>query len=250
MEYNRVSWNPWHGCTKVSQGCRNCYVDRLDKRFGRNPGEFSVNGSLHLPIKRDRKGNYKVPSGSEFMTCFTSDFLYELADEVRTEAWNCIRERSDCTFTFVTKRIDRFMQCIPEDWNDGWNNVCIYVTAENQGTAGYRLPILLDLPIKHRGICIEPMLEGMDISTFLESGRFDLGVIAGGESGSSRVTRALDYKWIEDIKNQCSRYNTPFWFKQTGTRFIDHSGVERTVIHHGDQYKLADMYNISSFSLI
>lgn len=247
---DKISWNPWHGCTKVSAGCKNCYVDRLDRRFGRLPGKFNVNGSLNLPIKKDRKGDYKIPSNTEFMTCFTSDFLYEKADEVRNGAWNYIRERSDCIFTFVTKRIDRFIKCVPSDWNDGWDNVHIYVTAENQGMSDYRLPIFLNLPIKHRGICIEPMLERIEVMKYLITGKFDLGVIAGGESGSSRTSRVLDFRWIENIRDQCKLTNTPFWFKQTGTKFIDHNGNDVTIIRHGDQYKLADMYNISDFNLM
>lgn len=247
---DQVSWNPWHGCTKVSAGCKNCYVDRLDRRFGRLPGKFSLNGSLNLPIAKDRKGNYKVKSGSNFMTCFTSDFLYEQADPYRETAWNHIRERSDCLFTFVTKRIDRFIKCIPLDWGDGWDNVVVIVTAENQGMADYRLPILLNLPVKHRGICIEPMLERMDITRYLSSGLIDNGVIAGGESGSPRTSRVVDFSWLRDIKDQCAQYGARFWFKQTGTRFIDHDGIERIIARHGDQYKIAEAYGLSDFSYV
>ncbi|WP_434283332.1 hypothetical protein [Clostridium botulinum] len=32
-----------------------------------------------------------------------------------------IKERSDLKFLFLTKRIDRFRYCIPEDWNDGYD---------------------------------------------------------------------------------------------------------------------------------
>ena len=105
------------------------------------------------------------------------------ADEMRPEAWNYIRERKDLFFLIITKRIDRFLYCIPEeslilkllrpnfsailnwcllgmviiwsviilapdDWGDGWENVNITCTVENQQMANYRLPIYRTLPIK------------------------------------------------------------------------------------------------------
>lgn len=245
---SKISWNPWHGCTKFSPGCLNCYVYRLDARFGRDPSEFKVTSNLELPVRKDRYGKYKVPEGSLFMTCFTSDFLLDQADEVRSKAWNYIRERSDCNFLFVTKRVHRFLDHVPEDWGDGWNHVIVYVTVENQAMADYRIPILLDLPIKHRGICVEPMLEKIDIRKYLSLGKINHGVICGGESGSIRTSRLLDFSWVKDLKNQCIEFGTYFWFKQTGTRFKDNE--VKFYPKHGEQYNLADRYGISNFNLM
>ena len=58
-------------------------------------------------------------------TCFSTDFLIEEDDDWRKECWKMIKERNDCNFLFLTKRIDRFMSCIPNDWGDGYNNVAV-----------------------------------------------------------------------------------------------------------------------------
>ena len=84
----------------------------------------------------------------------TSDFFLEEADEWRPECWRMIRERSDLRFAIITKRIHRFMECIPDDWGEGYPNVSVYCTVENQQMADYRLPIYLELP---SGISISAM---------------------------------------------------------------------------------------------
>lgn len=54
-------WNPWHGCHKISAGCRHCYVYREDLAFGTEipTSEIRKTGAFKLPIKRDRKKNLK-----------------------------------------------------------------------------------------------------------------------------------------------------------------------------------------------
>ena len=80
MDINDLTWNPWHGCHKCSEGCQNCYAYFLDKRYGRDTNEVMKNKStINLPIKKDRNGNYKLPSGSFVRVCMTSDFFLEEA---------------------------------------------------------------------------------------------------------------------------------------------------------------------------
>lgn len=126
-----------------------------------------------------------------------------------------IRERSDCTFLFITKRIDRLMQCVPPDWGDGYDNVVVCCTVENQERADYRLPYLLSAKAKHKEIVCSPLLESIDLERFLTS-EIE-GVTAAGESGMQ--ARICDYNWILQIRAQCVRQNIPFWFQQTGAHF-------------------------------
>ena len=93
-----------------------------------------------------KNGTYKIPSGNLVYTCFTSDFLIEDADEWRAEAWEMMRIRQDLRFLFITKRIDRLQQCLPPDWGDGYENVTICCTMENQDRVDYRLPIYKEIP--------------------------------------------------------------------------------------------------------
>lgn len=209
-------WNLWHGCHKISPGCQNCYVYRQDARHGKDSSVVTKTASFDLPVKRDRYKNYKLPSGSIVYTCFTSDFFLEDADSWRAEAWGMIRTRSDLRFLFITKRIHRFYECIPADWGDGYPNVAICCTAENQDRADFRLPIFLSAPIRHKEIICEPLLERIDLSAYL--GPQIKGVTAGGESGPD--ARPCNYDWILDLREQCVRAGVPFRFKQTGKRFI------------------------------
>lgn len=61
----------------------------------------------------------------------------------------------------VTKRPERFFKELPEDWGDGYENVHICCTCENQATADKKLSVFLELPIKHKSIIHEPMLRGL-----------------------------------------------------------------------------------------
>lgn len=220
-----VTWNPWHGCTKYSEGCRYCYVYRQDEMFGRDSTICKKTNDFNLPIKKDRRGNYKVPSGSLIMTCFSSDFLLSDADSWRDECLEMMRLRSDCMFYFFTKRIDRLNFSLPD-------NVIVGCTCENQKMADYRLPIFKKLNIKYKTIILAPMLEKMDISKYLGSDIYEVNV--SGESGSNPGVRALNYDWVLDIRNQCIKANVNFGFHQTGARFIK----------DGKEYRIERKYQI------
>lgn len=120
-----VSWNPWHGCRKISEGCRNCYVYRQDSRHDKDSREVRQTAMFDRPVRRSRDGRFKVPAGEMVYTCFTSDFLLEEADAWRAETWEMMRIRHDLRFLFFTKRIDRLAAVLPPDWGDGYENVVI-----------------------------------------------------------------------------------------------------------------------------
>lgn len=207
-------WNLWHGCNKISEGCRHCYVYRMDQKHGKDSSVAVKTGNFNLPLKKNRKKEYKIQSGEMVYTCFTSDFLLEDADEWRAEAWDMMKIRNDLHFLFITKRIDRFDICKPDDWGDGYENVSICCTVENQNRADYRLPIFLGAPIKHKSIICEPLLERIDLTPYL--GKDIEQVVVGGESGNE--ARICDYDWVLDIRRQCIEKNVTFYFKQTGAK--------------------------------
>lgn len=210
-------WNPWHGCTKISAGCANCYVYRMDSKYDKDSSVVSKTTNFNLPLRKNKKGEYKLKPDKEGIvyTCFTSDFFHEDADKWRDEAWQMIKLRNDLHFLFITKRIHRFYDCIPQDWDGGYNNVTICCTAENQDRADFRLPIYLKAPIKHKIIICEPLLTDIDLSAYLND--TIEAVIAGGESGNT--ARICDYSWILHIREQCVKADVPFRFKQTGANF-------------------------------
>ncbi len=211
-----TSWNLWHGCHKISPGCEHCYVYRGDARYGRDSSVVVRNKDFDLPVRRKRDGEYKVPPGSLMGTCFTSDFLLEDADPWRPEAWAMIRERADLDFFFITKRIDRLAQCLPADWGEGYPNVSIGCTVENQERADYRLPIFLSAPTRRKTIICEPLLGPVDLRPYLGPGIVQ--VVAGGESGPD--ARPCNYDWILALRDACAAAGVSFYFKQTGARLI------------------------------
>lgn len=206
------NWNPWHGCHKISPGCRNCYVYCRDTSVGKDASVVVKNASFSLPVLKKRTGEYKIPSGCEVFTCGTSDFFLDEADEWRKDAWAYIRERQDLTFLIITKRIHRFEANLPKNWENGYPNVRIGCTVENQEMADFRLPLFLQMPIQRRIIICEPLLEAIDLLPYL-SRAVEL-VVAGGESG--KAARVCDFNWVKSIRDQCVKADVSFYFKQTG----------------------------------
>jgi protein gp37 len=225
-------WNPWHGCTKVSPGCSNCYVYRRDAKYDRDASIVSKTASFDLPVRKNRKNEYKLQPGDGIVyTCFTSDFFHPAADGWRVDAWRFMEERSDLRFLFITKRPERFWESLPPDWGDGYQNVHICCTCENQETTDKRLPGFLKLPIKHRSIIHEPMLEAIDIRSYLEKYHDMIeSVICGGESGNN--ARLCDYEWVLSTRKQCIEYNVPFSFRQTGANFRKGNRIYRIKRKH------------------
>jgi len=231
----KLLWNPWHGCHKCSPGCMNCYVFYLDEKRGRDAGVVTKNKtSFHLPLKKNRAGEYKVPAGSEVATCFTSDFFIEEADAWRDDAWQIIKQRPDVDFLICTKRIERFNACIPCDWGSGYDNVIIAVTCENQQKADERLPILLHIKANRKYVFNAPLLESIDMSVYLKSGEIDL-VSVGGESYEN--ARICDFDWVKAIKKDCDKYHVRFDFHQTGSNFMMNG--RKYGIRHRDEYRQA-----------
>ena len=215
-------WNPWRGCKRCSEGCLHCYIHKGDAKRNVNTNDIVKTKDFEKPIVKLKNGTYKMKSGTVYL-CFTTDFLIEEADAWRDDCWKMMKERGDCTFLFLTKRIDRFMKCIPDDWGDGYENVVVCCTIENQKNADYKLEIFKDLPIKHKCITAQPLLEDIDIEKYLDG--IEL-VVVGGESDYH--ARPLDYAWVLNIRKQCVNKNVSFEFRQCGTYFI----------RDGKQYKL------------
>lgn len=215
-------WNPWRGCHRYSEGCKYCYIHKGDARRGVDTNLIHKTKDFYKPIEKLNNGEWKMKSGFSYL-CFQSDFLLEDADEWRKECWEMIHTRSDIKFLFLTKRIDRFMECIPKDWNDGYDNVIVCCTIENQEAADYRLPIFQKLPIKHKLITAQPLLEDINIEPYLDGIE---SVTVGGES--DKEARPLYFDWVLHIREQCIRKQVDFDFRQLGTHFIK-DGVQYTI---------------------
>ena len=231
----RNMWNPWHGCHKCSPGCKNCYVFFLDKIRDKDSNVISKNKTnFNLPLKKDRSGNFKIASGSEVATCFTSDFFLEEADAWRSEAWEIIKKRADVYFLICTKRPERILESLPSDWGEGYENVILTVTCENQQMAERRLPIFLEIPARRRFVFVAPILGKVSLDKFLESGKID-EVAVGGESYD--FARECNFDWVKDIYIKKKKHSVDFDFHQTGSNFVVDG--KRYKIKHHDEYSQA-----------
>ena len=208
-----MNWEPWTGCYPESDGCTYCYFyGPYSKRHGQNT--IVKTPEFEKPLMKTAKGDYKIQSGKIVATCFASDFFLPEADEWRAEAWAMIHERRDLDFLILTKRIDRFLVSLPTDWGDGYDNVNIGCTVENQELADYRMPLFLSYPIKRRFAACSPLLGPVDLSPYL--GGID-HVSVNGETG--REARVCDYDWVLALREQCVAADSTFWFKGTGSLF-------------------------------
>lgn len=178
---------------------------------------YKVKASFRYPIQRDRQGNYKIKSGELIRVCMTSDFFLEEADRWRNEAWDIMRQRKDVKFFLLTKRPQRVKECLPYDWGNGWDNVFFNVTCENQLRADERIPILLELPFKHKGIMCAPFIGAVSIEKYLSGGQIEQ-VICGGENYDG--ARPCDFDWVKNLQKECVSHDITFCFIETGTKFI------------------------------
>ena len=207
-------WNPWHGCHKFSTGCQHCYVYRTDGKYGKDSSVVAKTEKFNLPVQQKKNKTYKIPSGNLVYTCFTSDFLVEDADEWRPEAWEMMRLRQDLHFLFITKRIDRLKDCLPSDWGEGYDNVTICCTMENQDRIDYRLPIYKAAPIKHKIIICEPLLSRIDF-WFKQTGSYLLK-----EGKEFKVARQFQHSQARKAEINYEPDRTSFIEENTGSAIL------------------------------
>jgi protein gp37 len=242
IEWTEATWNPWYGCLKVSPGCKLCYMYREMARYGRDPRTVTRSKTkFNDPLKW-------VKAGNEPKFCFTcswSDFFIEQADEWRAEAWKIIAATPQITYQILTKRPDRVLEHLPADWGQGYKNVWLGVSAENQEYADERIPILLNTPAAVRWVSAEPLLGPItfrwaawdkhqthsrrvkQLANVERDGKVIAGavdhldglrmldwIVVGGESGSE--SRPMEMIWAHQIAEQCIEAKTPFFMKQLG----------------------------------
>ena len=190
----------------------------LDAQRGRDGSQIRrVQAGFALPLQRKRDGGFLVRPGSRLYVCMTSDFFLEEADSWRPEAWAMIRSRPDVLFCIPTKRPERVEKHLPPGWGtDGWENVQLNVTAENQRRADERLPILNALPFRRKGVFASPLLGEIRMERHLAAGQIG-EVSAGGENYAG--ARVCDFAWVESLYRQCREAGVGFDFWDTGALF-------------------------------
>lgn len=229
-------WNPWRGCNEVSPGCKNCYMMAQCAEYDKDGHDFAINKTQwNMPLKKTKGNAWKIPNDSIVEVCLTSDFFLEEADALRPQVWEMIRQRPRVMFLIITKRTNRIHSSLPEDWGDGYDNVIISATVENQEYADKRLKEMLAVPMKHRGITVAPILDAVDLTDYLATGKFEQVSVGGERAGwNSRPCKA---EWVKNIARQCYVTGVKFQFYQTGEVWIMGTERERVSSSAHQKYK-------------
>ncbi len=227
-----VAWNPWHGCKRASLGCKNCFVFKMDQRYGRDTSIIAKGKTTYELKDKD------CPPGSLVKLCFSSDFFIEEADEWREGCWDFIRRRSDCVFVTTTKRPERIRACLPSDWGEGWEHFHLSISIENQEMADKRLPYFLDAPLAHREVFCSPLIAPITLGGYLDTGLIRC-VNVGGEMAAKSVVRPIRYEWVETLFLEAKARGIEFYFHQSGSAFIK-NGVNIGRWNLNDQIRLAE----------
>ena len=212
IEWTDHTWNPWYGCIHVSAGCDNCYMYRDMLRYGRDPKLVTRAQPLTF------NSPLKWKSGRVF-TCSWSDFFIADADEWRDDAWDIIRRTPHLTYQILTKRPALIERRLPKDWGDGYPNVWLGVSLEDQAAAFNRISVLRWIPAKRHFLSVEPLLGFVDLHPWLsgierqDGAKIDW-VIVGGESGSK--ARFCGLGWVRAVVRQCKGAHVPVFIKQLG----------------------------------
>ena len=208
IEWTESTWNPITGCTKYSEGCQNCYAERMAYRLQAMGQKKYINGfrltihpeTIEDPMHLKKPQMIFVCSMSDiFHKDVPEDFILKLFETMNRAHWHI--------FQVLTKRAERLAELSPKiNWT---KNIWMGVTVESDFHTD-RIEYLTESGAITKFLSIEPMLS--DIPNLPLEG-VDW-VIVGGESGPG--ARPIEYGWVKNIQRQCANKKVPFFFKQWG----------------------------------
>ena len=177
IEWTDHTFNAWIGCTKVSEGCRNCYAARDNEHWKWNGGAWGpgalrkVTGRANWrePLKWARAARAAGVREKVFCNSLSDTFDAEAPHLARKDLWLLVGDTFDALdWQFVTKRPERIREVMDEDGlNSGFFELCkcwLLTTTEEQPTADLRIPYILDIPAAVHGVSAEPLLGPLDLS--------------------------------------------------------------------------------------
>lgn len=234
IEWTHHTFNPWIGCQAVSPACDNCYAEKLVN--GRMAGDFSqrrrtAESTWRHPLAWDRKAKAAGERHRVFCASLADVFDNKVPEQWRADLWSLITATPNLDWLLLTKRPQNIAKMLPIMWGDGWPNVWLGTTVENQTEANRRIPHLLAVPAKVRFLSCEPLLGPVDLrfahdeetGECIKGGWAMFGaeptarlhwVIAGGESGPG--ARPMHPQWARDLRDQCAESGVAYHFKQWG----------------------------------
>ena len=256
IEWADKVWNPVTGCTKVSEGCRNCYAETMASRFW---GDRKFTDVMIHPERLEQPLRWKKPV-RVFVNSMSDLFHDSVSDEFIAKVFAVCRISENHKFLILTKRPNRMNTLLNYDefyklatyWCEVFvdngptikpniSNIWLGVSVENQKTADERIPLLLQTPAAVRFVSCEPLLGPVDLWKFatreetfgsMYDHRGSYGFIPGlpkepikyhegidwviAGGESGKNARPMHPGWVRSIRDQCVDAGVPFFFKQWG----------------------------------
>ncbi len=227
IEWTEKVWNPSIGCTKISEGCKNCYAESFAKRLQSMGMEDYKDGFKFKILPHRLNDPLKIKKPQKFFVNSMSDLFHDdMPDEYLNQIFDVINQTPQHTYQILTKRVEN-MYIYFQNHNVP-QNVWLGVTVENSKYS-YRIDILKKINATIKFISFEPLIDS--------AGKIDLTdidwVIVGGESGYNG--RPMKPEWVNEIYLQCQEKNIPFFFKQWGTWGSD--GIKRNKKANGKLFQ-------------
>lgn len=253
IEWCTHTFNPFIGCTKISDGCKFCYAEAImDKRWGKvqwgPQGERKRTSPAYWrqPLRWNEEA--KAAGRRPRVFCGSLCDVFEDRHGIdplslwRAQLWQLISDTPNLDWLLLTKRPENALRMLPKHWRPLPNNIWIGTSVENQETADKRIPDLLKTPAAVRFLSCEPLLGPINLGRAVGCGYYcdeAVGhvdhafwtpgiaspihwVIVGGESGPH--ARPFEVMWAVDLMGQCADADVPFFWKQMGDHLIDRHG--------------------------
>lgn len=248
IEWTDATWNCLRGCSRVSEGCRNCYAEKIAGRFSDQGQPYyglairnGTTGAHWTGAIRFMESQLTLPlrwrSPKRIFVNSMSDLFHEkVQDEWIEKILNVILKCPQHTFQVLTKRAARMYEWFDREWRI-WGkpakpikNLWLGVSCEDQPTADERIPLLLQTPGAVRWVSYEPALAPVDFTAFnLKRAAYGDSaifsdrhahrpglhwIVIGGESGPG--ARPFNIEWARDVIAQCKAAGVPCFVKQMG----------------------------------
>lgn len=207
IEWTDATWNPVTGCTKVSQGCKHCYAERVFPRAYKKTGRRFTDVRTHAE-RLNQPLHWRTPRRI-FVNSMSDLFHEDVPVQFIADVFAFMAYARHHTFQVLTKRPNRMLELLTsphwiDDLYDGATalahdeaceilgrrgefdpnarrtddirafdsslplaNVWLGVSVEDQATADERIPLLLQTPAKVRWISAEPLLEPVQLSRWM-----------------------------------------------------------------------------------
>jgi protein gp37 len=225
IEWAHHTFNPWVGCTKVSPACDNCYAEAWARRIGQaelwqGKRRRTTQANWRLAHKWNSRAGAACVRERVFCASLADVFDNQVAARWRDDLWHLIDQTPHLDWLLLTKRPQNIEPMLPDPrtgvrpWGDGWPNVWLGTTTENQAEADRRIPHLLGVPAAKHFISAEPLLGPLSLERRLVGEQRVDWIITGGESGPR--ARPAHPDWFRSLRDQCKAAGVSFFFKQWG----------------------------------